>query len=79
MSTDVGGIHEHLPHGLSDRGCLLPVQADEDAWTEAFHQVKNTTWNPTTIRAYACRHFSVEAVAKAYDAVYRQLLRTLTN
>ena len=23
MSTDVGGIHEHLPHGLSDRGFLF--------------------------------------------------------
>ena len=75
MSTDVGGIHEHLPHGLSDRGFLLPIEADAAAWTEAFDKVKNTAWDPDAIRAYACTHFSVEAVAQAYDAVYRKLLQ----
>ena len=75
LSTDVGGIHEHLPHGLSDRGFLLPAQADVASWTEAFHQVKNTAWDPDVIRVYACTHFSVEAVAQAYDAVYRKLLQ----
>ena len=45
MSTDVGGIHEHLPQGLSDRGFLLPANAGAPLWTEAFHQVRNTTWH----------------------------------
>ena len=76
MSTDVGGIREHLPQGPSDRGWLLPAHADIASWTNAFNQVQNTTWDADAIRAYACTHFSVEAVAKAYDSVYRQLLQS---
>ena len=74
MSTDVGGIREHLPEGPSDRGWLLPARADVASWTEAFNQIQNISWDADGIRTYACTYFSVDAVAKAYDSVYRQLL-----
>ena len=79
MSTDVGGIHEHLPNGLSSRGCLLPAHADPAMWADAFLQVKNNVWDADAIRAYACTHFSVEAVGQAYNSVYRQLLQLQTR
>ncbi len=74
MSTDVGGISEHLAAGLSGRGFLLEAGADVHAWDAAFEAVAERTWEAEAIRDYAVKHFSVEAVADAYDAVYREVL-----
>ncbi|MGB1636384.1 MAG: glycosyltransferase [Flavobacteriales bacterium] len=74
MSTDVGGISEHLAPGLSGRGFLLEAGADVQAWDAAFEAVAESTWEAEAIRDYAVKHFSVEAVADAYDAVYREVL-----
>lgn len=70
MSTDVGGIREHLPEGLSARGYLLPAGADNAAWVDALKQVHNATWDRETIREHAVATFGMEAVGRAYLQVY---------
>ena len=70
MSTDVGGIREHLPPGLSPRGFLLPAEAGEADWAEAWTQVSQTTWPEESLRTYAETHFSMAAVGAAYKEVY---------
>ena len=74
MSTDVGGIREHLPPGLSERGFLLPAEAGEAEWAEAWMQVSQTTWPEESLRTYAETHFSMAAVGAAYKEVYLGLL-----
>ena len=74
MSTDVGGIREHLPSGLSERGFLLPAEAGETEWQKAWMQVGQTTWHEESLRAYAETHFSMKAVGAAYKEVYLGLL-----
>ena len=70
MSTDVGGIREHLPPGLSARGFLLPAEAGETDWAEAWAQVSQTTCSEESLRTYAETHFSMAAVGAAYKEVY---------
>ena len=74
MSTDVGGIREHLPPGLSARGFLLPAEAGETDWAEAWAQVSQTTCSEESLRTYAETHFSMAAVGAAYKEVYLGLL-----
>ena len=74
MSTDVGGIREHLPPGLSERGFLLPAEAGVADWAEAWTQVSQTSWHEESLRTYAETHFSMAAVGAAYKEVYRGLL-----
>ena len=74
MSTDVGGIREHLPPGLSERGFLLPAEAGESEWEKAWTQVSQTTWHEESLRTYAVTHFSMAAVGAAYKEVYLGLL-----
>ena len=73
MSTDVGGIREHLPPCLSERG-FLPTGAGEVEWKEAWMQVSQTTWPEESLRTYAETHFSMAAVGAAYKEVYLGLL-----
>ena len=74
MSTDVGGIREHLPPGLSARGFLLPAGAGAADWAGAWTQVSQTTWPEESLRTYAEAHFSMAAVGAAYKEVYLGLL-----
>ncbi|MDA1242161.1 MAG: glycosyltransferase [Bacteroidetes bacterium] len=74
ISTDVGGIGEHLPQGRSDRGVLLPKVADAEVWAEALQSVHQTSWDSANIRAYASAHFSNESVAETYTQVYHEAM-----
>ena len=74
MSTDVGGIREHLPEGLSDRGFLLPAEATDEDWEQALGAMQGPTWDPEALRATAETFFSMEAVGAAYERVYRGVL-----
>lgn len=66
ISTDVGGIAEHVE---DSRGFLVK-SGDEDALAKAILSLKKD-WDSKAIRQYALDHFSVEAVAKKYDEAYR--------
>ena len=74
MSTNVGGIREHLPPGLGERGFLLPTEAGAADWAEAWTQVSQTAWPEESLRIYAETHFSMAAVGAAYKEVYLGLL-----
>ncbi|MGB0149707.1 MAG: glycosyltransferase [Flavobacteriales bacterium] len=74
MSTDVGGIREHLPKGLSGRGFLLDAEASSEAWHAAFQAMNEAKWDAQTIRSYATKHFSMDAVADAYLEAYHKAL-----
>lgn len=74
MSTDVGGIREHLPEGLSDRGFLLPSEATDEDWGQALDAMQGPTWDPQVLRGTAETFFSMEAVGAAYNTVYRSVL-----
>ena len=74
MSTDVGGIREHLPKGLSERGFLLEGEASSEAWQAAFQEVNAAQWDAQTIRSYATHHFGMDAIATKYLEVYREAL-----
>ncbi len=74
LSTDVGGISEHL---TSERGTLIASE-DESALAQRL-----TDWSqgrihfdPTALRAHAEKTFSIEAVAGAYHDVYVEALST---
>ena len=76
MSTDVGGIREHLPKGLSERGFLLDAEAPSEAWHAAFQAMNSRQWDAQTIRSYATKHFSMDAVGDAYLMVYHKALES---
>ena len=72
LSTDVGGIREYLNE---ERGTLIASE-DESAlaqtliqWAQHPHQ-----FNTQTLRDYAENTFSVDAIARAYDDVYREAI-----
>ena len=72
---DYQGSVEHLPKGLGPRGFLLGPQANSEDWDAAWTQVAGAEWDAKAMRDYATEHFSVDAVARAYDRVYRHLLK----
>ncbi|MDA9756500.1 glycosyltransferase, partial [Flavobacteriales bacterium] len=74
MSTDVGGIREHLPEGLNERGFLLDAEASSEAWLAAFQAMNSRPWDAQNIRSYATTHFSMDAVGDAYLMVYHKAL-----
>ena len=74
MSTDVGGIKEHLSPGLSERGFLLPKDATATDWMNAWNQVSQASWSTDKLRDYAKKHFSPEAVGASYNKVYQTVL-----
>ena len=79
VATDVGGIGEHLPPGLSSLGFLHERRSQTvmtaDDWRAALTAVHGATWDAESIRQYAVDHFGVAAVAKAYDRVYQQVIQ----
>jgi glycosyltransferase involved in cell wall biosynthesis len=74
ISTDVGGIREHLH---AENGVLIQVGNEaelESAMISVLRQ--HRTFEPQALRAYAETHFSEMAIARAYDRVYRQAIES---
>ena len=74
LSTDVGGIREHL---TSERGAVIASE-DESAlaatlvdWSQGRIQ-----FDSSKLRAHAEKTFSIEAVARDYHEVYEEALST---
>lgn len=69
LSTNVGGISEHLDES---RGVLIE-KGDEIALTEAIIALadQKVTFDAHALRQYAIDQFSEAAIAAAYDEVYR--------
>ena len=77
LSSDVGGIREHL---APERGTLIASE-DESALAQSLIQWAQhpNQFNPQSLREYAENTFSVEAVAHAYDDVYREAITRKTT
>lgn len=75
ISTDVGGISEHL---TSDRGILVQ-RGDEDALAAAIRSLAtnppSTLLDRAGLRAVATSTFSIEAIANQYALAYEKALR----
>ena len=74
ISTDVGGIAEHL---TSERGILVR-RGDEAALTSAIVSMATTPspahLDAAALRAIATSTFSIEAIADQYTAAYQKAL-----
>jgi glycosyltransferase involved in cell wall biosynthesis len=72
LSTDVGGIREYL---TDEKGTLIPSE-DESALAQTLIQWAQhpNQFNAQSLREYAESMFSVDAVAQAYDDVYREAI-----
>ena len=71
------GIREHL---APERGTLIASE-DESALAQSLIQWAQhpDQFNPQSLREYAKSTFSVEAVAQAYDDVYREAITRQTT
>lgn len=70
VSTDVGGIREHLQ---PERGLLIQNENQAEL-TQAIERALNTQWNRAEIRDYAVRYFSEEAIAQSFTHLYRSAI-----
>lgn len=72
ISTDVGGIAEHID---AAKGTLIKAR-DEAGLVAAIlsEAAIQSEVNRETLRTYACDHFSVGAVALQFDKAYRDVL-----
>ncbi len=77
ISTDVGGIAEHLDE---QRGYLIP-KGDEAELTLAMSYLirQPGRFDPAALRAYAVKQFSVMAIAEAYDRVYQSAINPASS
>jgi len=73
ISTRVGGISEHINE---ERGILVD-RGDEEALQRAIVTMAGNvrTYNQAALRNYALERFSNEAVAKAFEKVYRIVVK----
>lgn len=72
ISTDVGGIKEHLNDELG----ILIESEDEDALLEKINQIidNHSQYNQKKIREYAVNHFSNSVIGKQIYQVYMDVL-----
>lgn len=71
ISTDVGGISEHMP----DFGGHLINKQDEAALYEAMKEsITANHVSKEELRSYAEKNFSVHAIARAYSELYTKMM-----
>ena len=72
ISTDVGGIREHMDDDLG----ILINSGDEKALEESISKIldKKVTYNKETLRKYAIQHFSEEVIGKQLFEAYKDAL-----
>jgi glycosyltransferase involved in cell wall biosynthesis len=72
LSTDVGGIREHLNEDL---GILIASENEEELERQINHMMDHyPDFSKEKIRAYACDHFSREVIGRQLYSVYREVL-----
>jgi glycosyltransferase involved in cell wall biosynthesis len=73
ISTDVGGIKEHL----NDNNGVLIQKGDEVALFEAIDKMLDNTekYNKTELAQYASENFSYTAVGQKYKEAYNKILK----
>jgi glycosyltransferase involved in cell wall biosynthesis len=75
ISTDVGGISEHLS---AERGCLVGSE-DEQGFANAIDTCLDrlSDFDPAAIRAYAIKHFSYDIIGKQFLEIYNQVIKPI--
>ena len=75
LSTDVGGIREHL---TEDRGELIESEDEAALAKSMLHWMQRpNTFDQEDLRTHAMKHFSMAAVGKAYSDVYRESVESM--
>lgn len=71
ISTDVGGISEHLN---SSFGQLIPAKDEMELSNQMSTMINNfDQYNPNELRSYAIKQFSNEIIGKQFSEVYQSL------
>jgi glycosyltransferase involved in cell wall biosynthesis len=72
VSSDVGGIREHL---TDDFGFLIPKR-DEEALFNALNKFihQKNRFNPEKLRGYAVQEFSVNSIQKKFSNLYKEAI-----
>lgn len=74
ISTDVGGIREHLN---AENGILIQAGSEAELESAMLSLLrKHRKFEPLALRSYADTYFSEMAIARAYDRVYRQAIES---
>jgi glycosyltransferase involved in cell wall biosynthesis len=72
IATDVGGVREHL---TPKRGYLISKRDEQELENSMLRCADEyQKFNPEELRKYAVDHFSVNAIASQFDALYREAL-----
>jgi glycosyltransferase involved in cell wall biosynthesis len=73
ISTDVGGIAEHL---TDDLGILVP-EGDENAFLSGLEELLtgNRSFDPQRLRQYALSHFSLQVIGNEFVRIYQNVLQ----
>jgi glycosyltransferase involved in cell wall biosynthesis len=71
VSSDVGGIHEHLD---PDKGILVESEDQDGLYDALCKMLDEPTPDPEKLREYAVSNFSIEQIAAQFTAVYRSTL-----
>lgn len=75
ISSDVGGIHEHI---TQERGILVKAK-NEEALARALDQmtgnIRNKQYKPEALAAYAEENFSYEKVSEKFHHLYQQVIK----
>lgn len=72
ISTRVGGISEHIN---SERGILIEPGNEDELFAAIARMCESSElFNRNALREYAVNHFSQQAIAKQFDAIYREAL-----
>jgi glycosyltransferase involved in cell wall biosynthesis len=75
ISSDVGGIHEHIS---PERGMLVPAKDEKafiDALSKMISDIKRTRYNSSQLAAYADENFSYEKVSEKFHHLYQRILK----
>lgn len=73
LSTDVGGISEHLD---STKGRLIEPKQPQQLFEQFQWMLEHfDSFEPSSIRKYANEHFSFDAVGQQLDKVYQSIIK----
>ncbi|MCW3072125.1 MAG: hypothetical protein JWO44_2015 [Bacteroidetes bacterium] len=75
LSSDVGGIHEHI---TQERGILVEAKnekAFEEAMNTMISSIRAQRYNAAALAAYAEENFSYEKVSAKFHHLYQQVLK----
>jgi L-malate glycosyltransferase len=71
ISSNVGGIHEHL---TEDKGILVESEDEEALESAIYLTLDSSKPDPEMLRDYAVKHFSIQHIASQFTHIYQSIL-----